>query len=631
MLFPQSKAIQNIINTRSLSMLGIVCLLVISGMGAGWLQPNWPGAEDRADDRQPTTTQAASSPSAEVDHQTRPPRRGNRRMQAKPGSAAATASPRRVPVDASNVTTMPARRRDIQRPDRMPTTTNPAPHRLPRPADRLNNSRRRGPTSLPAIPTAQPEPKLPESTDPVDYGDNDVIKLPEGEKAFRLRYKLPKDETRYLIVENEFKDRGGIPGLLTYTAEAGNRITIEQRLDDAGKGVMRRTPTNRGGGSGSEHNTSLLWRVDRFEARERALGEEHKFDSLRDAYPVASLRRLGAANEAVVTIDRDPWTGVSERVRIQPGRSIGPATRRKLSKTTQKCLFDNKNVNQLLDDIGPLILPRVPRRIGESWTRTRDKEIRNFGKSVTTYRLTLDRVDDRPDGTLIAEVSISGDVKLIADPMPQNGAAKQKRYEFKLDSHNISGAYSFDITHGMLLDYRLRRDTSLSADIESEQAGKLSLENSEAHSLRVKTATTAPEKPIIVGGPKPPKDDPSDLVRSPRRTPRPNANSTAPRPADSRSRAEDYAERRRKAREQIEKRREQAMRRNSVTTQPATSQPVWPRTPNQTTRPVTHDRVKRVGRPTTRNAESSRESGQRQSPTSRPTADKPARNPNQDQ
>ncbi|MCB9853001.1 MAG: hypothetical protein H6819_07890 [Phycisphaerales bacterium] len=440
-----------------------------------------------------------------------------------------------------------------------------------------------------------------------------MVDLPDGDKAFRLRYKPILNETRYLIIENEFKDRGGIPGLLTYTAEAGDRITIEQKLDEAGKMVARGAAPQNADALRKGKSTPLSWRVDRFEARERALGEEHKFDSLRDSYPVAPLRRLGAANEAVVTFELDSWTGVSERVRIQPGRSIGPATRRKLSKTTQKCLLDNKSVSQVLDDIGPLILPRVPRRVGESWTRTRDKEIRNFGKSVTTYRLTLDRIDEKPDGSIVAEVSIAGDVRLVSDPVravsgddgadekdedgpddapaassrnPRrrpNGAANQKRHEFKLDGANVSGAYSFDITRGMLLDYWLRRDSSISADMESEQMGKMSLENSEAHMLRVKTMTKAPEKPIVVGGPKPPKDDPADLIRPPRRTTRSAPAATTTRPADSRSRAEDYAERRRKALERIEKRREEALKRKGVTTQPATSQPASPIAPNATT------------------------------------------------
>ncbi|HPF41622.1 MAG TPA: hypothetical protein P5081_16640 [Phycisphaerae bacterium] len=561
MLFPQVSPIQKLIHTRSLSMLGIVCLLVMAGMG---LAPPTMAPPVTPMTSAPTSASSVSRP-------------------AKPD--------RHRPAYS---TSRPANAQQPGASDRMPTS-GPDPHRLPRSTNRNRNRRLGRPTSRPA-PIRNSEPENPEASEPIDYGDTDVVELPTGEKAYRLRYKLPKRETRYLTIENDFRDRGGIPGLLTYSAEAGCRITLEQKWDDAGKSPARRT--DRKETDDSKHTSSLSWRVQRYEARDRALGTEHRFDTLRDAYPVAAMRRLGTANGAVVNFERDAWSGVVSRLRIQPGRSIGPATRLKLSKTTQKCLLDNDHLNRLFDDIGPLILPRTPRKVGETWTRTRDRIIKNFGKSVTTYRLTLNRVTENGEGDLLAEVDIRGGVELRPDPIPpanpikpkKNAAPRNgkkprrpqnndanKRHEFELDSATINGAFVFNITQGMLVDMTLRRESAISADMESEQMGEMSLENSEAHTLRVRTSTEAPAMPIIVGGPKPPKDDPADLVRAPTRTPTSapatNGAGNAAKSQDRRALAKDYAERRRQALERLEKRRQEAMKRRGLTTQPATSQP----------------------------------------------------------
>lgn len=606
MLHPHSAFFRSPIDTRILSLLGIVCLLVLTGLAGDPLAP--PSTPDKsARSVTPTTAKAAVRRDALRD----------------PKSPSPTTMPigAKRPRELGSVSggktsaTQPAGRRRSRPTQRMPLS-DADPHQLPKRPARRN----------PGIPAQSPASQ-PEANEPVDYGEQDVVTRPDGAKAYRLRYKVHKGEKRYLIVENEYKDRGGIPGLLTYTAEAGNRITLEQNLDDAGKGIARRnSPNPNGKGPASPDRSTLIeWRVDRFEAHERALGDEHKFDTVRDSYPVAPLRRLGTANDAKVTFERDGWTGVAQRIRIQPGRSIGPATRRKLSKTTQKCLFDNTNVVQLLDDIGPLILPRTPRSVGESWTRTRDKEIRNFGKSVTTYTFTLDRIEDGPDGSVIAHVNISGDVALVPDPVPpaeeatskdddadaksddkaspkkkpgarrthrpgqrRQNRPKAKRHDFKLDSAVVSGTYEFDVSHGMLLNLSLRRESALSAQMESKEMGDMSLENSEAHALRVKTTTIEPPKPMIVGGPKPPKDDPKDLVR-PRtaknddRDRKGVANPTADR---KRANAQNYAERRRKNRERLRLRQEAARKRRGLTTQPATSQPAWPPTRNLTTRPA---------------------------------------------
>ncbi|MCA9254010.1 MAG: hypothetical protein KDA33_00165 [Phycisphaerales bacterium] len=584
MLFPQVSPIQRLIHTRSLSMLGIVCLLVMAGMG---LAP-------------PATTPPVAP------------------MTSAPTSASSVSRAAKPnlhrPAMAGHPTSRPDDGRHPGASDRMPTS-GPDPHRLPRSTNRNRNRRLGRPTSRPA-PIRDTEPENPESKDPIDYGDADVVDLPTGEKAYRRRYKLPKRETRYLIIENDFRDRGRIPGLLTYSAEAGCRITIEQKWDDAGKSPARRT--DRKEKDESSHKTSLSWRVQRYEARDRALGTEHRFDTLRDAYPVAAMRRLGTANGAVVNFERDAWSGVVSRLRIQPGRSIGPATRLKLSKTTQKCLLDNDHMTRLFDDMGPLILPRTPRKVGETWTRTRDKIIKNFGKSVTTYRLTLNRVTENDEGDLLAEVDIRGGVELKPDPIPpanpikpkknvaprngkkprrpQNNDAN-KRHEFELDSATVNGAFVFNITQGMLVDMTLRRESAISADMESEQMGEMSLENSEAHTLRVRTSTEAPAMPIIVGGPKPPKDDPSDLVRAPTRTPTSAPSRNNAKDKDRRALAKDYAERRRQALERLEKRRQEAMKRRGLTTQPATSQPaseaLAPRKIRPPTKPIPRELTSR--------------------------------------
>lgn len=585
MLFPHDSTIPKIMNARSLSILGIVCLLILSSVAAG--PKEGPTAGTGSD-----VANAASAPTT----QPRPRRAGNRSQ--KNSQQSSNGHKRLNP------------HRPVSRQSGRPATESDAPpHRMPttNPVVRRPNSR---PTRTPTPRRTPPKsvaPKRPAEFDsPVDYGMQDIVESPGGEASFRIRYKFPKDAPRYLIVENEFKDRGGIPGLLTYTAESASRVTIVQRVNEAGVRVRRPSDLPTPNVRDDEHTTHIEWTVDRFEAREKALGEEHKFDSLRDSYPIASLRRLGSAAGAKITFSVDGWTGTTQRVRIQPGRSIGPATRRKLSKTTQKCLLDNSNVERLMDDIGPLVLPRTPVRIGESWTRIRDKEIRNFGKSTTTYTMTLQRVNRTPESPVIAEVLVSGTVELIPDPMPakqdadsstattQPGKSRrgrrnkrpQKRHDFKLDSATIAGSFRFDITNGMLLDYTLRRDSSLSAEMKSEEMGDMSLVNAEAHTLRIKTLTSEPAKPMIVGGPKPPKDDPADLIK-PKRNPRPPNRPIANRnTAERRSRAQELVEQRRKSREQIEKRRQAALHRRGLTTQPATSQPMWPIPREITSRPT---------------------------------------------
>ena len=57
----------------------------------------------------------------------------------------------------------------------------------------------------------------------------------------------------------------------------------------------------------------------------------------------------------------------------------GRAGRRGLSKTCEKCLWNNQTAGKLLEDLGPLYFPKGPVRVGETWTRTYTEVVKTFG------------------------------------------------------------------------------------------------------------------------------------------------------------------------------------------------------------------------------------------------------------
>ena len=396
--------------------------------------------------------------------------------------------------------------------------------------------------------------------DEINYGVDDIIESQAG-KQYRLRYKFDPQQTLYLVLQNEFIDRGGVPGLMTFKSTARDRITIVQTMATA-EGAPG-TP------GGARRFNRVNWQVDRFQIEENLMDKVAVFDSIKDLYPVGKLRKLGRIPGSKIEFDQNGWTGEFKNVNVRYGNDrVGPASREKLSRTSQRADIEPENMQRLLDDLGTLILPRQPVAVGDQWQRERRSDIRNFGASVTRYDLTLQDVSNDGDD-LIARVRIAGEITLErADDAADNDSAdnaatgttddgvngkamKAPRQQdksdadgkdFKLDRAAVEGDFRFNITQGRLVELNLRRVREMSADMETEAMGPMSLESGESHTLRVTISTTEPIKPIIVGGPKAP-DEPE---------PEPPANRrVANRPTTQ------QLEKQREAREAAQRRREE--------------------------------------------------------------------------
>jgi len=68
--------------------------------------------------------------------------------------------------------------------------------------------------------------------DAVDYGVEDVLETENG-KQYRIRYKFDSRLSLYYVFQNEFIDRGGVPGLMTFKATARDRTVVKQTMNIA--------------------------------------------------------------------------------------------------------------------------------------------------------------------------------------------------------------------------------------------------------------------------------------------------------------------------------------------------------------------------------------------------------------
>lgn len=387
-----------------------------------------------------------------------------------------------------------------------------------------------------------PSHKMPQAVDaeqPTPHPDGSVGAAARGKgeppatgPTHLIRYHFKPDRPLYYVIENDFVDHGGVPGFLSYTTIVNDRRTIIQTVEPQAK-VKNPAAKN--------DSVRLLWVCDRYEVTEKGMKDKVSFDSLRDLYPRAVLRALGAVPGSKVFFDFDPHTGKADKLRIQPGKIRSGITRKKLSSTAKRCEVSRANLTKLLDDLGPLFIPDSPKAVGETWTRRREEAGKSYGRAIRDYTFTFKEVRDEA-GRKIAIIEVRGDVRLPADQASakaKQGSQRrpsQKQRQFKIDKKLCTGSIEFDLTHGELVRLTLRRALDLSAKMESKTNQEMSIETGFYHVLRVEVSETPPAKPMIVGGPKPPPEEPeaaprraTPAVRPPNRAGRPSA-TTRPRP-----------------------------------------------------------------------------------------------------
>ncbi len=336
-----------------------------------------------------------------------------------------------------------------------------------------------------------------------------------GDPAYTIRFKFKPEKNLFYLIDNQYRDSGGVPPLLAYSTWAKDRKTITQQ-------VLPSTAHQPSTASATQPSGSYItWRCERYEAQEQGHKDKITYDSLRDSYPPPSLMDLGGIAGSRANFFLDPATGKPGAVNIVLTTNSGQAGRRSLSKTAEKCLWNSQTFSKLLDDLGPLYLPKGPVRIGDTWTHTYSEVMKTFGAITTQIHCTLRSV--RPvEGRDLATIEITGDVSLIPESKPEEPApatsrptttsapAANKPRDFRIDHAACSGSVEFDLTRGELVQMTLRRDLAFVADVSSPNSGPMQLKSGSEHILRVKTSQTAPPRPIIVGGPKPPVVPPNE-------------------------------------------------------------------------------------------------------------------------
>lgn len=376
------------------------------------------------------------------------------------------------------------------------------------------------PSASTAAPTANaggaPATDKPESSDkPQTANDPDAI-------VFSC--KCIQGDTIYYVIENEYRENGGVPPLLSYSTTIKDRRTIQQKVLPQ----SLRQPTS---ASVKDNLVTLLWKVERYEVAEQGMKDTVTYDSVRHLYPPSSIWELGGIAGSKTTFYLDPVTCKSEGHLITPNKTSGESTRRPLSKIASKCQLTNQNLQSLLNDLGPYWMPETPVREGESWTKNLSEEVRTFGTLKTLLTCKLKSVRKSGDRR-IATVELSGDLTLIpaTQPAPASRPAttqegqkplspRQQEKEFSLDKGICKGTVEFDVDHGDLVSMNLHREANFVAKITSEKSGPMELRSGSSHILKVKSGKTAPPKPIIVGGPKPPESPPEEKPPVQRRTP----------------------------------------------------------------------------------------------------------------
>lgn len=368
----------------------------------------------------------------------------------------------------------------------------------------------------PAAATRDESPKRPPAPESRSV---DVASAPRpdadaasGRPAYRIAYHFAPGEKRYLIVENEFRDHGGVPALLTFSTRVADRRSIIQTVlppDPAMQPDKGESPFVR-----------LLWECDRYEVREKGMTGEVSFDSLRDLYPLASLRQLGTIPGSKVTFSIHPETGRTRSRRLTPGPLKGPPVKRsRLSSTARRCALTDSNLRNVLDSLGPLFLPKGPVHVGDTWTNTRVENMKTFGRALTDYTFTLTDVREM-DGRKIATIDVGGRIRLEKPSGPETktspGGRSPKRPKLRdgrIDRATCNGLIEFDLTRGELVRLTLRRELDLSTVTEAKGGKRMTLEKGASHVFRVEVHHRPPPKPVIVGGPQPPEVHAKEAAR----------------------------------------------------------------------------------------------------------------------
>ncbi len=357
-------------------------------------------------------------------------------------------------------------------------------------------------------------------------------------------FKYTPGDTLYFVIENEFRESGGVPPLLSYSTTIKDRRTIHQK-------VLPQTLRQPTSDSVKDDLVTVLWKVDRYEVAEQGMKDTVTYDSVRHLYPPSPIWELGGIASSKSTFYLNCKTGRTQGHLITPNKTSGESTRRPLSKIANKCQLTTANLQSMLDDLGPYWMPGRPVREGETWTKDYSEEVRTFGTVETRLNCTLKSVRNAGDRR-IATIEIAGDLTLTPATQPASASqpnaqgattqpgpkpaasARQQQREFLLDKNVCKGTVEFDVTNGVPVSMNLHREMNFVAKIESEKSGPMELRSGSSHILRVKTGKTAPPKPVIVGGPKPPDNPPDDRTppRRPATTrPSPTAPNATTRPA----------------------------------------------------------------------------------------------------
>ena len=354
--------------------------------------------------------------------------------------------------------------------------------------------------------------------------------------AERVTFMFSRDSTKklYYVIEQEFREYGGVPPLLSYTTTIKDRRAIHQR-------IMPQSTRQMKDESVVDTKVTVLWECDRYEVTEQGMRDTLSFDSVRHTHPPTTLWELGGINGSKSSYFFDPATGEAQVLNVTPGKCAGESNRRPLTKIGARCQLTKENLAEMVDVMGAYWMPGKPVAVGETWSRTTSENMKTFGTVETTIRCTLDDISRR-NGRRIATVQIEGSANLIPQTQPaannarpgrggRAGAAattqathgssttqptsgpaapaagappKKPEREFQIDKFACKGTVEFDLDRGELASMNLQRELAFVAKVESEKSGPMELHSGSSQTIKIKSGHTPPPKPIIVGGPKPP-------------------------------------------------------------------------------------------------------------------------------
>lgn len=404
-------------------------------------------------------------------------------------------------------------------------------------------------------------------------GGPDSSPSPEGKAtngdADQVTFKFTCDSSNklYYVIEQEFREYGGVPPLLSYTTTIKDRRAIHQR-------IMPRSTRQMKDDGVVDTKVTVLWECDRYEVTEQGMRDTLAYDSVRHTHPPTTLWELGSIKDSNSTFFFDPATGEAEILNITPGKCAGESSRRPLTKIGARCQLTKENLAEMIDVMGAYWMPKKPVAVGESWSRMITENMKTFGTVETTVRCTLDGIAKR-NGRRIATVQIEGSANLIPQTQPAatnarpgrghragavpttqatNGSStsqptsgpatpaagappKKPEREFQIDKFACKGTVEFDLDRGELTSMTLQRELAFVAKVESEKTGPMELHSGSSHTIKIKSGHTPPPKPIIVGGPKPPDEPAEPEPRRPTPPPRRTVPGRATTEPASRARA----------------------------------------------------------------------------------------------